>query len=242
MAMSMSEFAAAEPLRLLPDLAAGFRQDLSGLEDRELLALASSLPQSSERRAAARNLLVARYRDLVRSCVQRYSRSPEPTEDLMQVGYVGLLKAIDRFDPARGFSLSTYARPCIIGEIKKHFRDKSWQVHVERSLQELVLQVRDATRRLEQQLGHTPAGSELASHLGVRDANIRDARRAELVLHHCHWTGRQAGNPAWRAWLNSSARKTPASSTCSACKRSPLTGANYQRASRRSWPCGSTAA
>jgi RNA polymerase sigma-B factor len=178
----MNEFPVAEPLRLLPALAAGFREDLSGLEDRELLALAASLPQSSERRAAARDLLVARYRNLVRSCVQRYSRGPEPAEDLMQVGYVGLLKAINNFDPALSFSLATYARPCIIGEIKRHFRDKSWHVHVGRQMQELVLQVRDATRRLTQQLGRMPTDSELADDLGVRPADIRDARRAELVL------------------------------------------------------------
>ena len=178
----MTEFTAAEHLRPLPDPAAGFRQDLPGLEDRELLALASSLPQSSERRAAARDLLVARYRNLVRSCVQRYSRSPEPTEDLMQVGYVGLLKAINNFDPALGFSLATYARPCITGEIKKHFRDKSWQVHVGRQLQERVLEVRQATHVLTQQLGHTPTDAELASHLGISDADIREARQAELVL------------------------------------------------------------
>jgi RNA polymerase sigma factor (sigma-70 family) len=128
----MSEFAAAEHLRLVPDAPAGFRQELSELEDRELLALVGSLPRTSHRRAAALDLLVARYRNLVRSCVQRYARSSVPIEDLMQVGYVGLLKAINNFDPALGFSLATYARPCITGEIKKHFRDKSWQVRVGR--------------------------------------------------------------------------------------------------------------
>jgi RNA polymerase sigma-B factor len=180
--MSVSEIPVAEARRLPLAPAAGFRQDLSGLEDRELLALAGSLPESGERRAAARDLLVARYRNLVRSCVQRYARGPEPAEDLMQVGYVGLLKAINKFDPALGFSLATYATPCIIGEIKRHFRDKSWQVHVGRPLQELVLEVRQAEHLLTQQLGRRPTDSELASDLGVRDADIRQARRAELVL------------------------------------------------------------
>ena len=141
-----------------------------------------SLPRSSERRAAACELLVGRYRNVVWSSVQRYSRSPEPFEDLMQVGYVGLLKAINNFDPAIGNSLAAFARPCITGEIKRHFRDKRWQVHVERSVQELVLRIREANGRLTQQLGHVPADAELASHLGVSDADIRDARRAELVL------------------------------------------------------------
>ncbi len=180
--MSMSEFPVAEARWLLLSPAAGFRQDLFGLADRELLALAGSLQGSGERRAAARDLLVARYRNLVRSCVQRYARGPELTEDLMQVGYVGLLKAINNFDPALGFSLATYAGPCIIGELKKHFRDKSWQVRVRRPLQELVLEVRQATRRLAQQFGRMPTDSELASDLGVSEADIREARRAELVL------------------------------------------------------------
>src|SRR5436305_10565164 len=75
-------------------------QALAGLGDRELLAIAGSLPPGSARRAAARELLVSRYGHLVRACARRYSRGPEPAEDLMQVGYVGLLKAIGNFDPA----------------------------------------------------------------------------------------------------------------------------------------------
>jgi RNA polymerase sigma-B factor len=178
----MIEFAVAERLEPAPDPVAGFRRDLSRLRDRELLALAASLPRSSERRAAARDLLVARYRHLVWSCVRRYSRSSEPVEDLMQVGYVGLLKAINNFDPALGFSLATYAEPCITGELKKHFRDKIWQVHVRRPLQERVLEVQQAEHRLTQQLGRMPTDVDLASDLGIGAADIREARQAELVL------------------------------------------------------------
>jgi RNA polymerase sigma-B factor len=178
----MIEFAVAERLEPAPDPVAGFRRDLSRLRDRELLALAASLPRSSERRAAARDLLVARYRHLVWSCVRRYSRSSEPVEDLMQVGYVGLLKAINSFDPALGFSLATYAEPCITGELKKHFRDKIWQVHVRRPLQERVLEVQQAEHRLTQQLGRMPTDVDLASDLGIGAADIREARQAELVL------------------------------------------------------------
>jgi len=180
--VSATTVSAAATVPVLPAPAGRIRPDLGGLEDRKLLDIVRSLPRSSERRAAACELLVGRYRNMVSSCVQRYSRSPEPAEDLMQVGYVGLLKAINNFDPAFGGSLAAYARPCITGEIKRHFRDKRWQVHVRRSAQELVLQVREATWQLTQQLGHVPADAELASHLGVSDADIRDARRAELVL------------------------------------------------------------
>ena len=181
-AISSKTASAAEPARVLPPPARGIRQDLDGLNDWELLAVVRSLPRSGERRAAACDLLVSRYRALVRSCVNQYSRGPEPAEDLMQVGYVGLLKAINNFDPAFGRGLVGYARPCILGEIKRHFRDKRWQVHVHRSLQDLVLEVREATRHLAQQLGRIPADAEVASHLGVRDAEIREARRAEQVL------------------------------------------------------------
>jgi RNA polymerase sigma-B factor len=173
---------AAELMRVLPAPAADPGPDLPGMDDRELLALAASLPTSDDRRAAARDLLVSRHRALVLSCARRYSGTPEPAEDLIQVGYVGLLKAINNFDPAFGFGLSSYARTCILGEIKRHFRDKRWQVHVGRPLKELVLAVREATDRLTQELGHTPADAELASDLAVRDTDIRDARLAELML------------------------------------------------------------
>jgi RNA polymerase sigma-B factor len=180
--VSMSEIPVAAHLRPLPDPSPGFRQDLPGLEDRELLALTASLPRSSQTRAAALDLLVTRYRNLVRSCVQRYSGSPEPAEDLMQVAYVGLLKAINNFDPALGCSLATYAMPCITGELKKHFRDKRWQVHVGRQLQERVLEVRQAEHRLTQQLGRAPTDCELAADLGIGATDVREARQAELVL------------------------------------------------------------
>jgi RNA polymerase sigma-B factor len=180
--VSSTTASAAETVPILPAPAGRIRPDLGGLDDRELLDIVRSLPRSSGQRAAACELLVGRYHNVVWSCVQRYSRGPEPAEDLMQVGYVGLLKAINNFDPAFGRTLAAYARPCITGEIKRHFRDKGWPVHVERSVQELVLRIREANGRLTQQLGHVPADPELAGHLGVSDADIRDARRAELVL------------------------------------------------------------
>jgi RNA polymerase sigma-B factor len=178
----MSEFAAAAHVRPMPDQPeSGDHRELSARGDRELLALAASLPRSSQRRAAALDLLVARYRNLVRSCVQRYSRSSE-AEDLMQVGYVGLLKAISNFDSALGFTLAAYAEPCITGELKRHFRDKSWQVRVGRPLQERVLELRQAEHWLTQQLGRIPTDSELAGDMGISGADVREARKAELVL------------------------------------------------------------
>jgi RNA polymerase sigma-B factor len=156
---------------------------ISEHDDSELLALLREHGEGDELRAAACEVLVSRYESLVRACVYRYRDTPEMVEDLMQVGYVGLLKAINNFDPAIGGSLAAYAQPCISGEIKRHFRDKRWQVHVKRSAQELLLQVRKARGELAQQLGRSPRDHELAEHLGVTAEELMDARRADMVFH-----------------------------------------------------------
>jgi RNA polymerase sigma-B factor len=157
--------------------------DLTGLDDLDLLRIMRSLPPENDRRAAACDILVGRYKKLVRSCVRRYMDSPEPTEDLMQVGYVGLLKAINNFDPVVGSSLTAYAAPCISGEIKRHFRDKRWQVHVRRAAQELLLEVRTASEVLTHRLGREPTDAELADHLGVSEHELLEARRADVIFH-----------------------------------------------------------
>jgi RNA polymerase sigma-B factor len=156
---------------------------LASLDDLGLLEVMRSQPQQSDQRSAACGILVGRYKKLVRSCVRRYMDSPEPAEDLMQVGYVGLLKAINNFDPVVGSSLSAYAQPCITGEIKRHFRDKRWQVHVRRAAQELLLETRTATEVLTQRLGRDPSEAELASYIGVTERQLQEARRADVVFH-----------------------------------------------------------
>jgi len=160
----------------------GSRAELKELSDNALLAKIRALPRDDELRAAACEILVDRYQKLVRSCVRQYRGSPEPTEDLMQVGYVGLLKAINNYNPEVGDSLSAYAQPCVSGEIKRHFRDKRWQIHVRRSAQELLLELRKATEELTQQLGRPPAEDELAERLGVSADAMQEARQADLVF------------------------------------------------------------
>jgi len=150
--------------------------------DQALVQVAQSLPHGSAERDAACERLVVRHRSLVRSCAQRYWQSPESQEELMQVGYVGLLKAINNFDPALGTNLAAYAQPCISGEIKRHFRDKRWHVHVKRSAQELRLELRRARAELTQRLARSPRDDELARHLGVSDDELVEAQRAELVF------------------------------------------------------------
>jgi RNA polymerase sigma-B factor len=194
LAMGKASARDAAHLSVLAPAGATLR-DLAEYDDCDLLRIIKSAPRASERRAAACELLVSRHRNLVRSCVQRYKRSPEPAEDMMQVGYVGLLKAINNFDPDLGGSLAAYAQPCIIGEIKRHFRDKRWQVHVTRSVQERVLEVRDATNELTNQLGHAPAEAELAGHLGISDGDLREARMADLVFRPCSLDAPLADRP-----------------------------------------------
>jgi RNA polymerase sigma-B factor len=162
--------------------APGFRAELRLLSDDELLLRLRGLPRDSEERAAVCEILVERHEKLVRACVRQYRGSPEPTEDLMQVGYVGLLKAINNYDPELGHSLTAYAAPCVSGEIKRHFRDKRWQIHVRRSAQELVLELRKATEELTHKLGRTPSDEELAERLGVSADDLREARQADMVF------------------------------------------------------------
>jgi RNA polymerase sigma-B factor len=162
--------------------AVGCRAELSQLTDDELLVRFRALPRDSHERAAACEILVERYERLVRSCVRQYRGSPEPVEDLMQVGYVGLLKAINNFDPSFGSSLSAYAAPCVSGEIKRHFRDKRWQVHVRRSAQELLLELRKATEQLTHDLGRAPNDGELIERLGCSSDDLLEARQADMVF------------------------------------------------------------
>jgi RNA polymerase sigma-B factor len=160
----------------------GLRAELAELPDNELLAKVRTLPRDNELRAAACEILVDRYGKLVRSCVRQYRGSPEPVEDLMQVGYLGLLKAINNYDPEVGDNLAAYAQPCVSGEIKRHFRDKRWQIHVRRSAQELLLELRKASEELTHQLGRAPAEDELARRLEVSQDDVQEARQADLVF------------------------------------------------------------
>jgi RNA polymerase sigma-B factor len=105
-----------------------------------------------------------------------------PVEDLLQVGYLGLLKAIMNFDPEVGESLGAYAQPCVSGEIKRHFRDKRWQIRVKRPVQELHLAVRAAAAELTQQLARVPSDAELAAWLEVTEAEVTEARAAEQAV------------------------------------------------------------
>ena len=121
---------------------------------------------SASDREAAREELVHLHLPLVEHCARRFRNRGEPFEDLVQVGTIGLLKSIDRFDLDRGVEFSTYATPTIIGEIKRYFRDKGWAIRVPRRLQELRMQIGTATAELTQSLGRSPTPRELAESIG----------------------------------------------------------------------------
>jgi RNA polymerase sigma-B factor len=124
---------------------------------------------------AAREQLIEQYMSLVRSLARRYSYRGEQLEDLVQIGAIGLIKAIDRFDLDRGVELTTYATPNIIGEIKRHFRDKGWSVRVPRGLQELNVQLSRLIEQLTVQLGRSPTISELAKAASVEEEEVLEA-------------------------------------------------------------------
>lgn len=123
----------------------------------------------------AREKLVMSHLNLVRFLANKFKNRGEPIDDLMQVGYLGLLKAIDRFDPSRGLEFTTYATPTIMGEIKRHFRDKGWSVRVPRRLQELSAKVNQATDELTTELQRSPTVEEIAQHL---DATVDEVLEA----------------------------------------------------------------
>jgi RNA polymerase sigma-B factor len=126
----------------------------------------------------AREQLIEQYMSLVRSLARRYSYRGEQLDDLIQIGAIGLIKAIDRFDLNRDVELTTYATPNIIGEIKRHFRDKGWSVRVPRGLQELNVQLSKLMEQLTVQFARSPTVPELAKAAGVEEEEVLEALEA----------------------------------------------------------------
>jgi RNA polymerase sigma-B factor len=127
---------------------------------------------------AAREELVERFLPLARDLALRYTYTDEPFDDLLQVASLGLLKAIDRFNPDRGSKFTSYAAPTILGELKRHFRDKGWALHVPRDLQERTLAVSRETEALSKRLGRSPKPREVAQALGCCVEEVLEAQEA----------------------------------------------------------------
>lgn len=132
---------------------------------------------------AVREELVDRFMPLAKRLASRYAGGAEPFDDLMQVASVGLVKAIDRFDPSRGTAFSTFAVPTILGELKRHFRDRGWTIHVPREVQERILKVERALADLPARLGRAPTVADIADRLGVSDEQVLEAMHASQGHH-----------------------------------------------------------
>jgi len=126
----------------------------------------------------AREELIVRFMPLARQLAARYRHAGEPQEDLVQVACVGLLKAVDRFEPERGHAFAKYAVPTMLGELKRHFRDKGWSIHVPRATQELVLKVSEALGTLPAKLGRSPLPRDVAEALGTPVEDVLEAMEA----------------------------------------------------------------
>src|SRR3954465_1523897 len=126
----------------------------------------------------ARERLIERFLPLARQLASRYKHAGEPYEDLVQVACVGLLKAVDRYDPSRGRGFVKYAVPTMLGELKRHFRDKGWSVHVPRATQELVLKVSDALGVLPAKLGRAPTPRDVANEINAPIEAVLEAMEA----------------------------------------------------------------
>jgi RNA polymerase sigma-B factor len=158
-------------VRNMSDAAASGRERTR--EDRELF-----LRHQRDRDPVAREALVQRFMPLARQLARRYQRADEPLEDLVQVAALGLIKAIDRFSPEREVAFSSYAVPTILGELKRHFRDRTWAVRVPRDLQELSLKVDRAVGELSRESHKQPSVAQIAERVGASEEGVLEALEA----------------------------------------------------------------
>ena len=172
---------------------------------------------------AARAHLIERHMPLARSLAVQYRHAREPFEDLCQVANLGLVKAVDRYDPDRGIAFTSYAVPTILGELKRHFRDRTSSIHFTRSVQESIARVNKATETLRQQLGRFPTAGEVAEHCGMNVEDVTEALLADDASRHV--LARRARASA----------RTATSPTCSAA-RTPGSAASRTRSGSRSSP------
>jgi RNA polymerase sigma-B factor len=145
-------------------------------EDRRLL-----VRYHDEGDPVAREQLVERFLPLARQLARRYQRGGEQLDDLVQVASLGLLKAIDRFDPERETAFSSFAVPTILGELKRHFRDKGWSVRVPRDLQEMAVKVDRVADDMSRELGRAPTPAEIAERTGTTQEQVLEAREASAA-------------------------------------------------------------
>ncbi|GIF63993.1 hypothetical protein Ais01nite_20280 [Asanoa ishikariensis] len=140
----------------------------------ELLTALTTMPLDHPGRARARERAIEAWLPLARHLSRRYTGRGEPTDDLLQTASLGLIKAIDRFEPERGIDFPGFAIPTIVGELKRHFRDRTWSVRVPRRLQELRMAIATANATLMHTMGRSPTVTDIAAHLGVSEDDVLD--------------------------------------------------------------------
>ncbi|RLP86446.1 MULTISPECIES: RNA polymerase sigma factor SigF [unclassified Micromonospora] len=138
----------------------------------KLLLAMAALPADDPSRPALRDRAIEAWLPLATHLARRYSGRGEPTGDLTQTAALGLIKAVDKFDPSRGVDFAGYAIPTIVGELKRHFRDRTWDIRVPRRLQEMRLAISDANSTLLQTLGRSPTVADIAAHLGLTEEQV----------------------------------------------------------------------
>lgn len=143
----------------------------------------ASLGEDEARRNALRDELVTGHLPLAEHIAQRFSGRGVAKEDLVQVARVGLINAVDRFDPARGSDFLSFAVPTVMGEVRRHFRDTGWVIRVPRRLKELHLSINNASTQLSQRLGRAPTPSEIAGHLGLSPGEVHEGLEAGNAYH-----------------------------------------------------------
>jgi RNA polymerase sigma-B factor len=151
-----------------PDVTADATTDRAG----ELIAALAAMPAGHPSRPALRDRTIEAWAPLAKHLAKRYAGRGEPTDDLIQVAMVGMIKAVDRFETDRGVEFAGFAIPTIVGELKRHFRDRTWSIRVPRRLQELRLAITGANNTLSHTLGRAPTVADIATHLGVTEEEV----------------------------------------------------------------------
>ncbi|MFI7428157.1 SigB/SigF/SigG family RNA polymerase sigma factor [Micromonospora sp. NPDC049836] len=159
---------------IAPTTTEAHRAAVTGEETRasELIAALAALPEGHPERPALRNQVIEAWLPLANHLAARYSGRGEPTGDLAQTAALGLIKAVDRFDASRGVDFAGFAIPTILGEIKRHFRDRTWNIRVPRRLQELRLRISEANGTLTQTLNRAPTVADIAAHLDITEEEV----------------------------------------------------------------------
>src|SRR5690349_252935 len=126
----------------------------------------------------ARSRLIEQHMPLARSLAVQYRHAREPLDDLCQVANLGLVKAVDRYDPSRGIAFTSFAVPTILGELKRHFRDRTWTIHVSRGVQEAIARVEKVSEDMRAELGRYPSAPEVGAICGMTVEEVTEARLA----------------------------------------------------------------